>query len=126
MGGFSIGRVAVVSDPAAIRRVLLENSSNYQKGWMQRRILSAGMANGLLSAEGNQRKAQRRALALLFARKAVLAFSAAMVDSAQALVERLAQIVILTFCQHASIGSSITPARAMAYRRQLPASTRSA
>jgi len=91
MGGLSIGRVAVVSDPAAIRRVLLENSANYQKDWMQRRILSAGLANGLLSAEGNQWKVQRRALAPLFSRKTVLAFSAAMVDSAQALVERLAR-----------------------------------
>ena len=89
MGGLSIGRVAVVSDPAAIRRVLLENSANYQKDWMQRRILSAGLANGLLSAEGNQWKTQRRALAPLFSRKTVLAFSAAMADSAQALVERL-------------------------------------
>lgn len=91
MGGFSIGRFAVVSDPAAIRRVLLENAANYQKDWLQRRILSAGLANGLLSAEGNQWKTQRRALAPLFSRKAVLAFSAAMVDSAQALVERLAR-----------------------------------
>ena len=91
MGGLSIGRVAVVSDPGAIRRVLLENCANYQKDWMQRRILSAGLANGLLSAEGSQWKAQRRALAPLFSRKTVLAFSAAMVDSAQALVERLAR-----------------------------------
>ena len=91
MGGLSIGRVAVVSDPAAIRRVLLENSANYRKDWMQRRILSAGLANGLLSAEGNQWKTQRRALAPLFSRKTVLAFSAAMVDSAHALVERLAR-----------------------------------
>jgi cytochrome P450 len=91
MGGLSVGRVAVVSDPAAIRHVLLENTSNYQKDWLQRRILSAGLANGLLSSEGNQWKAQRRALAPLFSRKAVMAFSAAMADSAQALVERLAQ-----------------------------------
>lgn len=89
MSGLSIGRVAVVSDPAAIRRVLLDNSANYRKDWMQRRILSAGLANGLLSAEGGQWKVQRRALAPLFSRKTVLAFSAAMVDSARALVERL-------------------------------------
>ena len=57
----------------------------------RRRILSAGLANGLLSAEGNQWKTQRRALAPLFSRKTVLAFSAAMVDSAHALVERLAR-----------------------------------
>lgn len=91
MGGLSIGRVAVVSDPDAIRRVLLDNNANYRKDWMQRRILSAGLANGLLSAEGNQWKVQRRALAPLFSRKTVLAFSGAMVDSAQALVERLAR-----------------------------------
>ncbi|MGH7994412.1 MAG: cytochrome P450, partial [Limisphaerales bacterium] len=35
-GGLSIGRVAVVSDPTAIRRVLLENCDNYQKDWLQR------------------------------------------------------------------------------------------
>ncbi len=80
MGGLSIGRVAVVSDPAAIRRVLLDNNANYRKDWMQRRILSAGLANGLLSAEEGQWKAQRRALAPLFSRKTVLAFSAAMVE----------------------------------------------
>ena len=91
MGGLSIGRVAVISDPAVIRRVLLENSANYRKDWVQRRILSAGLANGLLSAEGNQWKIQRRALAPLFSRKTVLAFSTAMVDSAHALVERLAR-----------------------------------
>src|SRR5271169_2404059 len=91
MGGLSIGRVAVISDLAAIRRVLLDNNANYRKDWMQRRILSAGLANGLLSAEEGQWKAQRRALAPLFSRKTVLAFSAAMVDSAQALVERLAR-----------------------------------
>jgi cytochrome P450 len=91
MGGLSIGRVAVISDPAAIRRVLLDNNANYRKDWMQRRILSAGLANGLLSAEEGQWKAQRRALAPLFSRKTALAFSAAMVDSAQALVERLAR-----------------------------------
>ena len=47
---------------------------------MQQRILSAGLTNGFLSAEGNQWKAQRRALAPLFSRKAVSIFSDAMVD----------------------------------------------
>jgi cytochrome P450 len=89
LGGLSVGRVAVLSDPAAIRRVLLENCGNYQKDWLQRRVLSAGLTNGLLTAEGHQWRTQRRALAPLFARKTVTNFSTAMIDAAHVLVERL-------------------------------------
>ncbi len=89
MGGLSIGRVALVSDPAAIRRVLMDNSQNYHKDWLQRRVLSAGLSNGLLTAEGQQWRTQRRALAPLFARRTILSFSAAMIDAAAALVGRL-------------------------------------
>ncbi len=89
MGGLSIGRVALVSDPGAIRRVLMDNSQNYQKDWLQRRVLSAGLSNGLLTAEGQQWRAQRRVLAPLFARRTVMSFSAAMIDAAACLVERL-------------------------------------
>jgi len=52
-------------------------------------VLSAGLTNGLLTAEGQQWRTQRRALAPLFARRTVLSFSAAMIDAAAALVERL-------------------------------------
>jgi cytochrome P450 len=89
--GLSVGRVAVVSDPAAIRRVLFDNSRNYQKDWLQRRVLSAGLTGGLLTTEGQSWRTQRRALAPLFARKAVMNFSAAMIDVANGLVERLGQ-----------------------------------
>src|SRR5262249_17634135 len=85
-GGLSVARPAVVSDPAAIRRVLLENWENYRKDWLQRRILSAGLTDGLLTAENSQWRIQRRALASLFARKSVIGFSAAMIDAADALV----------------------------------------
>ena len=51
MGGLSVGRVAVISDPGAIRRVLMANVDNYQKDWLQRRVLSSVLANGLLSAD---------------------------------------------------------------------------
>lgn len=91
MGGLAIGRVAVVSDPEAIRRVLMVNCDNYQKDWLQRRILSAGLSNGLLTAEASQWKLQRRALAPLFSRRTVMDFTAAMVQSAQGLIERVSQ-----------------------------------
>lgn len=90
MGGLSIGRVALVNDPAAIRRVLMDNAQNYHKDWLQRRVLSAGLSNGLLlTADGHQWRMQRRALAPLFARRTVISFTAAMIDVAAAMVERL-------------------------------------
>ena len=46
-------------EPAAIRRVLLDNAANYQKDNLQRRVLSAGLGEGLLSAEGDRWRAQR-------------------------------------------------------------------
>ena len=89
--GLSIGRVVVVNDPAAIRRVLLENCDNYEKGWLQRRVLSAGFTGGLLTVEDHSWRMQRRALAPLFARKTVLGFSSAMIEAGEHLVLRLAQ-----------------------------------
>jgi hypothetical protein len=41
-------------DPAAIKRVLLDNADNYRKDPIQRRILSSGLADGLLSVEGSR------------------------------------------------------------------------
>ncbi|MGC2643058.1 MAG: cytochrome P450 [Pseudolabrys sp.] len=90
ISGLSIGRVAVVSEPAAIRRVLFDNCENYQKDWLQRRVLSAGLIGGLLTAEGQNWRMQRRALAPLFARKTIMNFSTAMLDVANGLAERLA------------------------------------
>ncbi len=89
MGGLPFGPVAVINDPKAIRRVLLDNCDNYRKDWLQRRVLSAGLTDGLLTAEEGQWRAQRRALAPLFARRSVMNFSATMVDAAHALVARL-------------------------------------
>src|SRR5438105_3195852 len=45
--GLPFGRVLVVNQPDAIRRVLIENQSNYQKDTLQRRVLSAGLGEGL-------------------------------------------------------------------------------
>jgi cytochrome P450 len=89
MGGLPFGRVAVVSDPSSIRHVLLDNWQNYRKDWLQRRVLSAGLTGGLLTAEDGQWRTQRRALAPLFARKTVMSFAATMCEAANALVARL-------------------------------------
>lgn len=83
-----IGRVAVINDPTAIRRVLLDNAANYRKDTLQRRVLSAGLGDGLLSAEGDQWRVQRRTVAPLFARRTVMQWAPAMLDAAAELVQR--------------------------------------
>jgi len=87
-GGLPIGHVLLVHEPAAIRRVLLDNAANYRKDHLQRRVLSAGLSDGLLSAEGEQWRLQRRVLAPMFARKTVIDFTPAMLSAARALIER--------------------------------------
>jgi cytochrome P450 len=90
-GGLPVGHAVVINHPAAIRRVLLDNDANYRKDKLQRRVLSAGLGEGLLSAEGHQWRSQRRTVAPLFARRTVTQFAPAMMDAANALVERWRQ-----------------------------------
>ena len=87
-----LGRVAVVSDPAVIRHVLVENSANYDKGGLQRRMLGGGLGTGLLLAEGAEWKAQRRALAPLFSPRHVEGFKRSMVDVADEMAARWSRL----------------------------------
>src|ERR1700736_5935629 len=84
-GGFPFARVAVVSDPAAIRKVLVENPADYRKSALERRILSARLRNGLVAVDDEQWRSQRRTLAPWFGRKMVLRFAPAMAAAAAAL-----------------------------------------
>ena len=87
-GGLPIGHVLLVHEPGAIRHVLLDNAGNYRKDRFQRRVLSAGLNDGLLSAEGGQWRQQRRVIAPMFARRMVMDFTPAMMAAAEALVDR--------------------------------------
>jgi cytochrome P450 len=82
-------RMAVVNDPAALRRVLVENRANYLKDAFQRRVMSA-LGDGLLTAEGEDWHVQRRMLAPIFTRKMLATFAPAMVEAANRRVERWA------------------------------------
>ena len=66
-----LGKIVVVSDPALIRHVLVDNAANYPKDRLQHRVLSSGLGRGLLLAEGEVWRVQRRALAPLFAPRTV-------------------------------------------------------
>ena len=84
-----LGRVVVVSEPALIRRLLVDNAANYDKGDLQRRMLrSEEGGRGLLMAEGAEWRAQRRALAPLFSPRTVSGFQADMADVSAKLVAR--------------------------------------
>ena len=87
-GDGALGRVTVVHDPAAIRHILVDNAANYRKDDLQRRVLAPGLGNGLLTAEGEEWRLQRRTLAALFAPRQVTGFAPAMIEAAERLVRR--------------------------------------
>ncbi len=78
----------MVSDPAAIQRILLENATNYRKDELLLRILSPALSNGLLTVDGEQWRRQRRAVAPMFARRAIGSYARPMKDVADSLVRR--------------------------------------
>jgi cytochrome P450 len=82
----------LVHDPAAIKHVLVDNAANYCKDPIQRRILATGLADGLLSVEGDRWEMQRRTLAPLFARRTVATFTSAMLSAADLLTERWSKL----------------------------------
>jgi len=90
VGHTIMGERAVVSDPAAVRRVFLDNVANYRKDALQLRVLAPGLGRGLLTADGEDWRAQRRALAPLFSPRQILSFAPAIDRVAAAAVERLA------------------------------------
>jgi cytochrome P450 len=90
MGRTILGERAVVSEPAAVRRVFLDNAANYRKDALQLRVLGPGLGKGLLTVGGEDWRVQRRALAPLFSARQIPAFAPAMHRVAVAAVERLA------------------------------------
>lgn len=83
-----LGRMMVVSDPTVIRHVLLDNAANYRKDDLQLRVLAPGLGRGLLTAEGEEWRLQRRTIAPLFTPRTVAGFFPAMVESADRLIRR--------------------------------------
>jgi cytochrome P450 len=91
VGRTVFGHRAVVSDPAGVRRVFLDHVANYRKDDLQLRVLRPGLGNGLLTADGEEWRAQRRSLAALFTPRQVTAFAEPMAEATRQGVERLRQ-----------------------------------
>ncbi len=88
--GFA-GRITIVSEPSLIRYLFVENAKNYRKDDLQRRILAPGLGNGLLSAEGEEWRNQRRTIAPSFSARHVTGFADAMNAAGARLARRLAR-----------------------------------
>ncbi|KAB1073894.1 cytochrome P450 [Methylobacterium planeticum] len=90
-GDGALGRVTVVSDPGLIRYLYVENAKNYRKDDLQRRVLAPGLGNGLLTAEDEEWRLQRRMLAPVFSARNVAGFADAMNQAGARIARRLAR-----------------------------------
>jgi cytochrome P450 len=84
-----MGRVLVLSDPKAIRHVLLDNVQNYVKDELTRRVLAPSAGDGLFTSEGEDWRQLRRTLAPMFSPRNVTGFTAVMNEAAMRVVRRL-------------------------------------
>ena len=79
----TLGTRLVVSDPALIKWILVDNAANYVRDSMQQRIVLRMTGRGLFSAEGADWHLQRKALAPLFSAKTVTAYLPGMTAAAE-------------------------------------------
>src|SRR6516164_6861808 len=69
------GNQLLVSDPAAIRRVLLDNVANYGKTALDVRILSTAFGDGLLTSDGDKWRAHRRVMSPSFDYRSIASYA---------------------------------------------------
>jgi len=77
------GSYMLVSDPAGVRRVLVENAANYPKTAMDLRFFTALFGGGLLGTDGEVWRRHRRVMAPAFDPRSVAAYGPAIAASAQ-------------------------------------------
>ena len=97
----------IVSDPAAIRHVLVDNARNYGMQPLRQRILRPILRDGLLTAEGELWRRTRRAMAPIFAPRNTQGLAAPMRAHAErfadglgretGIVDMAEQMTLLTF-----------------------------
>ena len=81
----------MVQDPAAMKRIYLDNAENYPKSEQMNRMLRPAVGNSLFTAEGAAWRWQRRAVAPVFAQRNVVALSPVMTATAARAAERLSK-----------------------------------
>jgi cytochrome P450 len=76
----------VVSEPAAIKRVLLDNAANYRKTEITRRILEPGLGKGLVTSEGETWRRHRRTMSPAFDHRSIAAYTPIMTAATEELL----------------------------------------
>jgi cytochrome P450 len=83
----SLGNQLLVNDPAGIKRVLLDNVTNYPKTALDVRILSTAFGDGLLTSEGDKWRAHRRLMSPSFDHRSIGSYAPVITDAANARLE---------------------------------------
>jgi cytochrome P450 len=81
-----LGHQIFVSDPAGIKRVLLDNVANYPKTALDVRILSTAFGDGLLVSHGEKWRSHRRIMSPSFDFRSIASYAPAMTDAVQFLL----------------------------------------
>src|SRR5258707_2344156 len=76
----------LVTEPAAIKRVLLDNAANYQKTEITRRMLEQGLGRGLITSEGETWRGHRRTMSPAFDHRSIVSYAPIMTGAAQELL----------------------------------------
>jgi cytochrome P450 len=76
----------LVNEPAAIKRVLLDNAANYRKTEIVRRILEPGLGKGLITSEGETWRRHRRTMSPAFDLRSVASYASIITGAAQELL----------------------------------------
>ena len=76
----------ILSEPAAIKHVLLDNAANYQKTEIARRILEPGLGKGLITSEGETWRRHRRIMSPAFDHRSIESYTSIMTGAAQELL----------------------------------------
>src|ERR1044072_3374544 len=83
-----LGGFVLLNDPDLIRYVLIDNAANYPKDDLQLEKLTPAVGRGMLTADGEAWRLQRRTVAPLFQPAGVVSYLAAMAVSVDELLAR--------------------------------------
>lgn len=74
----------LVSDPAGVKRILLDNVANYAKAALDVRILSTAFGDGLLTSDGDKWRAHRRVMSPSFDHRSIASYAPVITAAAEA------------------------------------------